>query len=158
MNSIENILPHIYIFVNIEYTMDSKEFSFYVKMFSMENEMFNKWLEDQMKEKGWNKSEMARRAKLARGTITNILNGERGIGEDAINGIALALELPRETVLRAAGKLPPVSDTEMYLEQFRDILERMSAEERNQYLQFGHVILNSKRQAQLVQEKSKKTK
>lgn len=52
-------------------------------------------------------SELARLAKLGRGTISNIMSGNRQVGQDTISAIARALKLPPETVFRAAGILPP---------------------------------------------------
>lgn len=61
---------------------------------------------EELRQRGWSQSELSRRAGLARGTLSNIMNGERGVGENSINSIAHALGYPPETVFRAAGLLP----------------------------------------------------
>ncbi len=77
-------------------------------MFSMEK--FGDWLQSQLDKKRWSQADLAKNAHISRGTLSNILSGTRGVGEDTITAIAHALKLPPETVFRAAGILPPASD------------------------------------------------
>ena len=80
-----------------------------MKILSVENK-FGDWLLQRLKEKGWTQSELARRAGLSRGTLSNIINGERGVGENTLIAVAHVLGYPPETVFRAAGILPPAKD------------------------------------------------
>ena len=60
-----------------------------------------------MKTKGWNQSELARRAGLSPAAITDVLKGRRNAGKDFCDGIATAVKLPPDEVYRIAGLLPP---------------------------------------------------
>ena len=80
-----------------------------VKMFTMEN--FGNWLLNAMKEAGiTSQSELARRAGLSKGTISNLINGTKGVGNDSLSSIARALHLPPELVYEKASVFPPKSD------------------------------------------------
>ena len=74
-------------------------------MFTMEN--FGAWLLEQLKEKNISQSELARTANLSKGTISNLINGTKGSGQDSLIAIAHALKLPTDLVFEKAGLLPP---------------------------------------------------
>ena len=59
-----------------------------------------------MRERGLTQSGLARIAGVSRGAVGNILRGVRQPGPELLGAIASGLELPRETVFRAAGLLP----------------------------------------------------
>jgi transcriptional regulator with XRE-family HTH domain len=84
----------------------------------MEKLDFAEWLRDQINLHGWSQAEFSRRSGISAPQITRLLNREQRPGEDSIIGISRALGLPTETVLRAAGILPPIQETE-------DIIERI---------------------------------
>jgi transcriptional regulator with XRE-family HTH domain len=77
-------------------------------MFSMES--FSDWLLSELKSRKMSQSDLAHDAGLGRGTISNIMNGTRNVGQDTLIAIAHGLHLSRETVFRAAGLLPPTTD------------------------------------------------
>ena len=74
-------------------------------MFTMEN--FGDWLLKQLREKQISQSELARLAGVSKGTISNLINGTKGAGQDSLSAIARALHLPAELVFEKAGVLPP---------------------------------------------------
>lgn len=73
-------------------------------MFTMEN--FGDWLLERLKEKNMSQSELARIAGLSKGTISNLINGTKGAGQDSLKAIAIALKLPPDLVFEKAGILP----------------------------------------------------
>jgi len=75
---------------------------------STQPDHFIAWLGKQLNERGWNNSELARRAGLGNQTIYAIMNGTRKPGIDSCVGIARALHILPEDVLRHAGLLPPL--------------------------------------------------
>ena len=58
-----------------------------------------------------NQSDLARLTGLNRGTISNIVNGTKGLGHESLTVIARTLKLSPETVFRAAGILPKNDDS-----------------------------------------------
>lgn len=79
-----------------------------VRMFNMEN--FGDWLLNTLRDRKMSQSELARRAGISKGTVSNLINGTSGIGQDSLIAISRALNLDRSTVFRAAGLLLPTSD------------------------------------------------
>lgn len=67
--------------------------------------LFHEWLQGEMEKRGLDQAELARRAELTSGTVSNVLNGNRQAGPDFCIAIARALGLPREEVFRARGWL-----------------------------------------------------
>jgi transcriptional regulator with XRE-family HTH domain len=70
------------------------------KMFSMER--FSDWLLKELAIRKLNQSQLATVAGLGSGTISNIMNGNRKVGQNTLIKIAEALKLPPETVFEAA--------------------------------------------------------
>lgn len=101
---------------------------------------FSEWLESVMREQGVSQSELARMSGVTRSAINGILRGARGPGVDLCNGIARALKIPPEEVLRAAGLLPteqPQDENLYKIEHLYHTLKDKSNRERAlQFLQF----------------------
>ena len=75
---------------------------------SIKSDEFADWLRLELDTRAWNNSELARQAGLGKQTIWNILNGMRNPGIESCIGIARALNIPPEDVMRKAGLLPPL--------------------------------------------------
>lgn len=76
-----------------------------MKILSMER--FSIWLLNELKQRDMTQSDLARAAKLGSGTISNIMSGNRKVGQDTLRAIAHALKLPPDLVFEKAGILPP---------------------------------------------------
>lgn len=68
---------------------------------------FGDWLQGELNNRGWDQAELARRSGISTAQISRIVTGGRQPGRSSIDGIARALRLPPEDVLRQAGILPP---------------------------------------------------
>lgn len=68
---------------------------------------FPEWLQREIDERGWSWNKLSDIAGLSSGTIYNIKDGTRGVGENSLSAIAKALKMPQEEVFRAAGLLKP---------------------------------------------------
>lgn len=64
------------------------------------------WLTEEIENRGWSLRELGRRAGLSHATISNILSGQTNPGLDFCVGIARALDVSAESVLRRADLLP----------------------------------------------------
>lgn len=103
-------------------------------MLSMER--FSDWLLKELKTRDMTQSELAHMAGLGSGTISNIMIGKRQVGQDTLVKIAHALKLPPETVFRAAGLLPPESQTTELIEQIAHLTEELPEQEQQDILEF----------------------
>jgi transcriptional regulator with XRE-family HTH domain len=105
----------------------------------MEQE-FITWLTEQMYQRGWNNSELARRANIVPSTVSMVLSGQNRPGLDFCVSIAQAFQEPPEKILRQAGLLPPLPGPEEDI-RFRDVLEilkRLTSEERDAVLEYAN--------------------
>jgi len=90
-----------------------------VIMSTVEN--FGDWLLNELKQAGISQSEFARRAGLSKGTISNLINGTKGVGQDSLVAIAKTLHVPTEFVFEKAGLLPPKPKRDSILEQIEHL-------------------------------------
>jgi len=97
---------------------------------------FSEWLRVELRHRKWKQADLARAANLDTAVVSNLYNGKRGPGEDTCRAIARAFELPIETVYRAAGLLPPVSEDDALIEQITNDLNRLSEPRRKLVMDF----------------------
>jgi transcriptional regulator with XRE-family HTH domain len=112
---------------------------------------FSDWLENQLKLMNMTPAELARASGKAPAVISRVLNGDRKPEPDTLIAIARALNLPPETVFRAAGLLPPVSPDTEYAEQILHLLRQLSPQEQEEILE----LLRFKAERQKTARKTK---
>jgi transcriptional regulator with XRE-family HTH domain len=66
------------------------------------------WLGQQLQERGWSSSELARRAGISQSSVSNVLTGKQVPGLEFCKGAAQALGMRTEELLSLAGHLPPL--------------------------------------------------
>lgn len=95
----------------------------------------SRWLLEHLERKGWTQSELARQAKVNQVTISNIINGNRGLGMDVALKIADALSIPRIEILEQMGVLrpPPPTDTPS-IREMNEAFAYLTAEEQRVWL------------------------
>lgn len=86
----------------------------------MEYNSFPGWLQTKMAENDMSQADLAKKAKVSRAAISNVLNGYRRPGPELCRAIAKALDLPAESVFREAGLL---DDLPSRRELFDEIVE-----------------------------------
>ena len=95
---------------------------------------FSDWLMVQLRDRGWDQAELVRRSGMSSGTISRIITGSRKPGTDATKGIARALKMPVEEVMRKAGLLPvPAGATADDLRSLAELykkIEKLSGRDR----------------------------
>lgn len=96
------------------------------------------WLIEQLRYKNWSQNDLARKAKLTSGSISNYINGRRP-DTDACRSIARALNVSEEMVLRLAGHLPKEKDYDPERDEWNALYEQMSEEDRKDFLDFARV-------------------
>ncbi len=125
-------------------------YGYYDKMsIDMDIEFFSNWLIDEMQERGWSQSDLARSSGLSRQAISNYVN--RKIitpDENALKAIANALKLTPETVFRAAGLLPPKPEEEVTLEEWRYVLSQLTDEDREELLNIARLKIERRENKQ----------
>jgi transcriptional regulator with XRE-family HTH domain len=107
-----------------------------VIMLSMEIS-FSEWLQQEIDLRGWSWNKLSVEAGLSSGTIYNIRDGVRGVGEDSLKSIAKALKLPPDQIFRRAGVLPPTKiDDDPLTEEAEYLISELSHELREQAINY----------------------
>ena len=78
---------------------------------------FSEWIVDELEQRGWSRSEAARRGDISPSMFDKVINGYAKPGKKFLDGIALAFELPQTVVYRRAGMLEPAPDKTELIEQ-----------------------------------------
>lgn len=99
-------------------------------------ETFSDWLIKKMKIAEMSQADLARRSGLTTATISRILQETRKPGHEACEAIARALDLPPETVFRAAGLLPPNNEQEAINEILRYKIAELTPDQQEDLLVF----------------------
>ena len=83
---------------------------------------FPRWLNEQLEERGWSRSEAARRGKISASALDKVIGGFSRPGLEFCQGIARAFKIPVEDVLRQAGILPMYGELPA---QLRELMARV---------------------------------
>jgi transcriptional regulator with XRE-family HTH domain len=68
--------------------------------YQFDSELFRKFVEPLLDERGWNQQELADAAGLTQGTVSKYLSGEREPKASALMSIAVALGVPIDQLVR----------------------------------------------------------
>jgi transcriptional regulator with XRE-family HTH domain len=103
------------------------------------DEGFINWITEELEARGWNYSELARRAGVVPSTVSMTMSQQKNPGLDFCLGVAKALKVPPEDVLRRAGLLPAVPEGDArYFQELRDLVAQLSPEEREELLAYAY--------------------
>lgn len=108
---------------------------------------FNDWLLNCLNEKGWNQSELATRAGVTRTAISDVISGRRNPGPNLCLAISRALNLPPETVFRAAGLLPAKPAATQKLDEAAYILSMLGEDDLEEIIQIARLKLERQKTA-----------
>lgn len=100
---------------------------------------FITWLTTELNRRGWSQSELARRADIVQSGVSMVLNGQHGPGFEFCAGIAKALNVPPELVMRKAGILPelPAEVDQQQLAMLTDYYRRLSPRVREELVAYA---------------------
>jgi len=91
---------------------------------------FIDWLTNELIQRSWSNSELARRAEMVPSTVSMVLNRKSNPGFDFCTSVARALGLPPEQILRRAGLLRPLPPPVAEEEEIVSILRSLTASTR----------------------------
>lgn len=107
---------------------------------------FQDWLLDELKDRGWTQAELARRAKISKGAISNIIVNIRQPGPEICEAIATAFHIPAEDVFRQAGLLNTSRISDPDIDEISEIASKLSREERDDLLQYARLRMKLQEQ------------
>jgi transcriptional regulator with XRE-family HTH domain len=82
---------------------------------------FQEWLLEELRNRGWSQSELARRADISRASISNILSKTRQPGPEVCEAISRAFHIPAEIVFYQAGLFPREIKKDEQIEEIQNI-------------------------------------
>lgn len=94
------------------------------------------WLDQILDELLWTPADLSRATNLDSAVISNIRNGRREIGIDTAVAISKATNIPPETILRKAGKLPPGPEINEDIEKMVYEAAKLSKSDQAEVLAF----------------------
>jgi len=71
---------------------------------------FVKWLNGEMKTRGWGNNELARRMGVSNAIVSLVLTEQQNPGIDFCLGLSRAFKIPPETAFRKSGIFPQVTE------------------------------------------------
>lgn len=144
--SLENILCQFQLIVNRENTMLATENKLNAKILSMEN--FGGWLLEEIEKRGLSQSDLVRMAGISRGTLSNIISGTRGVGNESMVAIANALKISPITIFRKAGLLPDDKNSEASFDDWQHILSQLTKDEQEEIRQIVELKIERRQKAE----------
>lgn len=105
------------------------------------SEGFDVWLQQELDLRNWNRSELARRAKVSKQTVASILSTSRAPGPEVCDKFAQALKIPVKIVMIKAGLLPAEKGRGPLLDEIEYKAECLSVEKRQLVVDFINGLL-----------------
>lgn len=87
---------------------------------------FAEWLRVQLLMRGWTQAELAKRGGIQASSVSQVINGTRGVGTEFCLAVARAFRIPAAEVYREAGLLPPAPE-QVALRRIWALLQTMNA-------------------------------
>ena len=111
-------------------------------MYLMRND-FGDWLRQERERRGLTQSDLARLASIHRSVINKLETGTIPTPE-TLQSLGKGLKIPLENVYRAAGLLPPVTETTEQKEELVYLFDQMSKEKKKDLLNYAQFLLAKK--------------
>ncbi len=111
-----------------------------VNYYYLMEKTFGEWLASELARRNMTQSDLASSSGTTPAQISRIISGSRGVGEKALSMIAKGLDLPPETVFRAAGFLPPQKEVNELVEQLINQASVLDDEDIYELIEIAKVI------------------
>ena len=97
---------------------------------------FSDWLVNELTIRNWSQSDLAKKSKLSKQSISQLVNEIRGPGPEAVTAIAEAMMLDPIYVMRVAGLLPQErSEPNSTIGEIIQLVERIPVREQQHLLE-----------------------
>jgi transcriptional regulator with XRE-family HTH domain len=106
----------------------------------MENN-FNDWVMSEMEKRNWSFADLSKKSGISQAHISKVFSGQRGIGNDFLNAISIALGYPPEYIFRKAGILPPLPETTEQHQELTYLFDKFPEDEQKDLLSYMRIKL-----------------
>lgn len=105
---------------------------------------FVEFVEKILKQKDMSRADLARKSGLDTGTLSNILNYERGIGPKKVLAIAIGLEIEPEDAFRKMGWLPGKVEKDPREKRLTYLFNRLASSDKDELIEIAELKLKYK--------------
>lgn len=106
---------------------------------------FSTWLNNELNARNWNQAELHRKSGMSRTVISNVIAEKVFPGFEFCIGVAKALDLPPEFVMRKAGLLPPAPTQNEKTERLLYLFDQLSERDRDNLLMIASALLDQEK-------------
>ena len=114
---------------------------------------FSEWLVAELDQRGWSRSEAARRGDISSSMFDKVINGYAKPGKKFLDGLAQAFEMPPIVLYRKAGLLEPEPDKSELVEQIMQEVHQMDESGQQEFLAYVRMRNNLRKQQQPARKK-----
>jgi len=105
-------------------------------------EDFSDWLQTQLNNRNWKKSDLARRSGVSAAQITRIIKREQQPGIESLDAFSHALHESPITLYTAAGLYKPIDIDESTIDRFRLLIKNLSPQELAKFERIGWLLVD----------------
>lgn len=107
-----------------------------ISCYLMETIAFITWLQSELDKRGWSQADLARAIRMTTATVSRVMSGDRKPGIEFLIALAGALKVPPEEIYRAAGLLPPITESKQITEEINYLMAGMTPDERQEAIEY----------------------
>ena len=117
-------------------------------MYSENTMGFSEWLVSELEQRGWSRSEAARRGNISASMFDKVINGYAKPGAKFLDGIAQAFGVSPIVIYRKAGLLPESNGADVKLGDWEFLLKQMSPEDEAELRQIAELKIERRKKEQ----------
>jgi len=112
----------------------------------MKKRSFSHWLQGEINKRGLTQADLARKSGISKAYISRIFSENREPSAGTLKAFATALNLPPETVYRAAGLLPAETEKKIIFEELLFSFSHLNEDQQKQLLQYAKFMSTSEKE------------
>ncbi len=109
---------------------------------------FAGWLSRELRQRHWNKAELARRGGITDAQVSRVLNGNQRPGTVMLQAVAAALQVPLYEVYVRAGLLPAEPGRSLLIDRIVAMLELLPEEDQEELLEMTRIKVERSKRGQ----------
>lgn len=130
----------------------------YSAMNTAMNITFSQWVQNNLDDRNWSQAELARRAGITRGAVSNIVNNQRNRPDpDTVKAIARAFGKSEEEALQIAGYLSPKPDFDPEIAELNALWEKLTPEQQQMGMELFRRLVAQQEERERRRQQKKTT-
>ena len=126
-------------------------------MYYQSNMKFSEWIVSELNQRGWSRSEAARRGNISPSMFDKVINGYAKPGKKFLDGLAKAFDMSPINLYRKAGLLPEGGGENVSFEDWEYLLNQMTPEDQEELRQIAEMKIERRQKEQSLKTLKSKT-